>query len=69
MVSILGKSYLILYFGIEINSWFVDYWNPWFIRGYALYHGLGAGVFTFGHTYGHAGGGNSFRVVLLFTMK
>jgi hypothetical protein len=46
--------------------WFVNPWDPWFIRGGTYFHGVGASVFVF--LFGNAGvwDGYSFRVT--FTM-
>ena len=38
--------------------------GPWFVRGNAMFHGSGAGVFTLHPSYGTAGDTLSFRVVL-----
>jgi len=46
------------------EAWFVYHGNPWFLRGSGFSRGLGAGVFMFTNSYGHANGGASFRVVL-----
>ena len=43
--------------------------NPWFNRGAREAYGSGAGVFDFNNGDGHAWSADSFRVVLLFTMK
>jgi len=64
-------SFLFLIFlGIKLSiCWFVNHGNPWFQRGSGFSRGLGAGVFMFTNTYGHANGDNSFRVVLFETKK
>ena len=41
---------------------------PWSLRGSGMSVGSATGVFAFGRADGYAGGGISFRVVLLFTM-
>ena len=44
--------------------WFVNYGNPWFLRGARDVNGTGAGVFDFNNDNGHANNTRSFRVVL-----
>ena len=46
------------------SAWFVCTGYPWSLHGVGYYDGLGAGVYAFGNTYGHADGNISFRVVL-----
>ena len=57
-----------IFIGIEMLFWFVVLGAPWFIRGGALTHGVGNGVFAFANHYGNAIIWGSFRVVVIFTM-
>ena len=59
---------------LEINknaddAHFVLTSNPWFVRGANYPHGLDAGMFAFGNTYGHVNVTYSFRVVLYTIFK
>ena len=47
-------------------EWFVTHVNPWFDRGNNFIVGSDAGVNAFDNANGNTGGGNSFRVVLLY---
>ena len=49
-----------------MKLWFVNYGNPWFIRGGRADMGSESGAFTFSNTNGHANGDVSFRVVFLY---
>ena len=46
------------------ESWFVDSYNSWFIRGSGYSRGTLAGVFAFVHAGGNVDSGRSFRLVL-----
>jgi len=71
-----GPFEFVLYTGINgevgrnINSWYADLSSflasniPWFIRGGDAPIGLGAGILSFGSTYGAGYGHMSFRTVL-----
>ena len=45
------------------DAYFVNYGNPWFVRGGHYFYGSNTGVFAFSNTNGHATN-HSFRVVL-----
>ena len=51
------------YIEIEMPIWFVNHWNPWFIRGEHFSTGLYAGAFALGNDDGSGWSGESFRVV------
>ena len=55
----------------SIGSWYADHAhfvysnNPWFFRGASFAHGMYAGLFGFGGTFGNSNQDVSFRLVLM----